>query len=334
VPTRNLGNALTGTFPVPGGSARVFERGAILSGTVGDVEVQFAFPSIGVPVIAPTAAAAPILEPGAVTFQIGGWQMATVGAALAQTFAERIALAPTGRPASATPLALGAPVVVVPPSIAGVQATYGVGATASLEERVLYDIAVKADDGTWQVIAPHAVYYRSEWHDFGIVHVTDIHLARRIDYFPRRLEAAGRSDSARNMSNWNDRFRGFIKYANYLHRLGVIDVILATGDIIDYLFEEDDDQSGGGNALFARNMILGRVPGVAVPDVEELHVPIFIIAGNHDYRVWPYKLFCNLDIGIGVSVRELPNFAGYKMDRQDALLAQVDIPVDHPPLLG
>ena len=123
------------------------------------------------------------------------------------------------------------------------------------------------------------------------------------------------------MSNWNDRFRGFIRYANYLHGIGVLDVILATGDIVDYLFEEDDDPSSGGNALFARNVLLGLVPSERFPDVEELRVPIFIVPGNHDYRMNPYPLLFNLDFG-PFNVRQLTSFEGYKMNWHDAVAVQ------------
>ena len=36
-------------------------------------------------------------------------------------------------------------------------------------------------------------------------------------------------------------------------RIGVLDVILAIGDLFDYIFEDDDDPSGGGNAAFCEN---------------------------------------------------------------------------------
>jgi hypothetical protein len=343
VATQNLGEGLTGTISVPGGEARLYERGATITSNVGDVVVAFDLPPIGIPVIATgDAAQAAVLEPTAITFQILGWQRDAFVAALSALFAERVALLPTGKPPKPVPLVLGTPIVVAP-ARSGVQETYGVSASAALEERQLYDIAVRGDDGVWHAIAPHALYYRAGWHDFGIVHLTDVHLARRIDYFPGRLETAGRTAAA-TMSNWNDRFRGFVKYANYLHGQGVVDLILATGDIIDFLFEDDDDPSGGGNALFARELILGRVPGVAVPEVEELRVPMFVVPGNHDYRVWPYKLLFTLDTGpievrewssvFDWDVKEFGQFTNYKMDRGDALVAMGGQLDDDPPSLS
>ena len=129
------------------------------------------------------------------------------------------------------------------------------------------------------------------WHDFGVVHITDAHVARRIDRFRPTLYSIGRPEAAAGMYNWNDRFRGFIRYANYLHGIGALDVILAAGDMYDYQFEYDDDGNGQGNALFLRDLLLGLAPGPDFPDVEELRVPIFMVPGNHDYRMHPYHLY-------------------------------------------
>ena len=41
----------------------------------------------------------------------------------------------------------------------------------------------------------------------------------------------------------------------------MLDVILAIGDLIDYIFEDDDDPAGGGNDEFLRKLILGQAPG-------------------------------------------------------------------------
>jgi hypothetical protein len=298
----------------------MFERGATLKDATGEVVVTFAFPTIGVPNIATgEPASASVFDAAAVTFRIGGWQLDAFFVALRAAFGDRLALLPTGKPPVPVPVTLSVPIVVAP-ALSGVQATHGVSASAALQERQLYDIAVRGDDGVWHAVAPHAVYYRAAWHDFGVAHITDTHVARRIDYFAGRLEAAGRPESARKMVNFNDRFRGFIRYANYLHGIGVLDVILATGDIIDYLFEDDDEQSAGGNALFARNLLLGLAPSARFPEAEELRVPMFIVAGNHDYRMYPYRLVFDLDFG-PANVQQLSNFATYRIDKADALVA-------------
>jgi hypothetical protein len=98
----------------------------------------------------------------------------------------------------------------------------------------------------------------------------------------------------------------------------VLDVILVTGDIIDYLFEDTDDHNGGGNALFARELILGRRPSPTFEDVEELRLPIFLVAGNHDYRRYPYHLLFNVDLGPR-NAAQIQNFSGYNLHWGDAL---------------
>jgi predicted phosphodiesterase len=166
-------------------------------------------------------------------------------------------------------------------------------------------------------VAPHAVYYRRVWHDFGIAHVTDAHVARRIDRFRPTLYNLGRPEAAARMYNWNDRFRGFIRYANYLHAIGALDVILATGDMYDYQFEyDDDDGNGQGNARFLRDLLLGRAPGPDFPDVEELRVPIFMVPGNHDYRMHPYHLIFDLDF---VGHHRFTTYENYHLQSGDAL---------------
>ena len=176
-------------------------------------------------------------------------------------------------------------------------------------------------------VAPHAVYYRSSWHDFGIAHITDLHVARRIDYLRPRLELGGLPDAAQRMINFNDRFRGFIRYANYLHDRGVLDVIFATGDITDYQFEDDDDEAAGGNAWFMREILLGRSPGDRVPVVEELRVPIFVAPGNHDYRKWPYHIVFDLDIPIPfVDSQRIGNHDPYRLNDTEGAIVQGGAP--------
>ena len=125
----------------------------------------------------------------------------------------------------------------------------------------------------WQRVAPHAVYHRRAVDELGLAHIGDMHVARRIDRFRDLLAKAGRAEAAGRLYNWNDRFRGFVKYANHLHSIGVLDVIVATGDLYDYIFEDDDDPNGGGNVAFLRQLILGEAPGRRFPDVEELRSP-------------------------------------------------------------
>src|SRR5690606_35210136 len=79
-----------------------------------------------------------------------------------------------------------------------------------------------------------------------------------------------------------------------------------------------DDPNGGGNALFARQILLGQAPGPHFPDVEELRVPIFITAGNHDYRKHPYSLAGELDLG-PKHFGPYYHYSGFHLTRADAI---------------
>jgi len=331
-----LGAPLTGVYSIPGGQARLYERGLTVNGAGGEVVVSFAFPMLGRPsIVTGQPAATPPFEPYAIHFHLGNWQLEQLTPLLQTALAGRLGLVMTGQPAVRVPLTIGPAAVVKPeqkPGVGGVTipAVYGVSVTtAALQERQLYDVAVLADGGQWRIVAPHAVYRRETWTDFGIAHITDMHVARRIDLFRELLVRAGRAEAAQRMYNWNDRFRGFVRYANYLHGIGVLDVIVATGDLYDYLFEDNDNPADGGNAAFLRKLILGQAPGPDFPDVEELLVPIFMAPGNHDYRKHPYKLLFDvqislIDLGILGSidkdVMRIKNFSGYHLLQDDALL--------------
>jgi hypothetical protein len=314
--TENLGQPLTETFAVAGGQARLFERGATLTGAGGEAVVVFELPLVGRPsIVTGDPAAVPVFETHAIRFAQGAWQLAELAALVQAALAGRLGLVPTGQAGPALPFSFG-PAAVVTGDVHGLPAT-----AAALQERQLYDVAVLADGDQWRVVAPHAVYHRRSWTDFGIAHVTDLHVARRIDGFRELLVQAGRHQAAARLINFNDRFRGFVRYANHLHAIGVLDVVLSTGDQYDYIFEDDDDPAGGGNAAFMRRLVLGQAPGPDFPDVEELQVPIFMIPGNHDYRKHAYKLLFDVHVGnsvIGVDVKRFRNFSGYNLRGDDA----------------
>lgn len=225
----------------------------------------------------------------------------------------RLALVPVGG-GDPMPLEIG-PAASAQPSDGGWLSSIPV--TASPLPRQLYDVATRTGDGPWEVVAPHAVYHRPEWSDLGVAHISDTHVARRIDGFRPTLRAMGRDAAAERFINWNDRFRGFVRYANALHAQGRLDVIVATGDLIDYQFENGDDQSGTGNAGFLRKLVLGQAPGPDFADVAELRVPILMTPGNHDYRRNPYRLVFDIHLA-GFDLHRVHNHSGFGLSTNDA----------------
>ncbi|MCX2681866.1 hypothetical protein OOZ15_18065 [Galbibacter sp. EGI 63066] len=195
----------------------------------------------------------------------------------------------------------------------------------------LYDLVFKNENNAYYNIAPHCIYSRKDWTDFGLLHATDIHVAKRIDAFKKTLEKARTkypdfsneiSNGIDNLNNWNNGFRDLIRYANSMYKKGVVDGIMATGDLVDYLYEKGDNYESGGNFKFFKDLILGKSP---YPEKdhpqEELLVPIFTTLGNHDYRVLPYEIYGRLDIPVH-SDKDLPQYSGYNLSKFEARVLQ------------
>lgn len=192
--------------------------------------------------------------------------------------------------------------------------------------RTLYNIGYRLNPNKTFLVAPHAAYARNDWTNFGFLHITDVHVSRRIDHFAQKLRQAGKNAGADSLNNWNDAFRDLIRYANHLHERNLLDIILATGDLVDYEYEwsanvwEPEDRSRlyswsekgeSSNWEFLRQLLLGNVP---YPDQspslhEELRVPIFTTLGNHDYRSKPYALAAEVKkLGLKKDIEQYPDF--------------------------
>ena len=197
------------------------------------------------------------------------------------------------------------------------------GEGMSLPDRTLLDVCLKLPDNRFYSLAPHALYSRRDWNSFGFLHATDLHVTRRAESFRSRLREAGLPRSATALNNPNDCVRALFAYANQLHDKGLIDLMIATGDLVDYIFEDGDDRKGGGNFRYLERLILGQAPsrdpeGYANP---ELHVPLFTILGNHDYVLNPPELWFEIDIK-GTQNPIIRRFSPYNMSGDDAKALQ------------
>ncbi|HYN66036.1 MAG TPA: metallophosphoesterase [Ornithinibacter sp.] len=313
-----LGEQLTGPYAAGGGTATTHRGGVVLQAPGVRLTAWFDLPSVGRPgIVSGDPAVAPFGEVE-VEATGDGWSVATLPAVVGSALSGRLALAPVGGDGPVVD-------VVVGPAVSDAAAPEGVRLplhAPQLPERVLHDVVVRDDTGGLVPVAPHAVYHRRSWSDFGLAHVTDTHVARRIDSFRRLLTEAGRAAAAAGLVNWNDRFRGFVRFANQLHGQGVLDVVIVTGDCYDYIHEDDDDPAGGGNAEFLRQLVLGQAPGPDFPDVEPLRVPIFLTPGNHDYRKHAYTLVFDLHVSVGPlgkDVARVTHFGSYGIRKQDAV---------------
>src|SRR5687767_2018281 len=144
----NLGNPLTDVYSIPGGQARLYQRGMTVKGAEGEVVVSFDFPMIGRPSI--VTGNAPLFEPKAITFQPGKWQLEQLTPLLQAALAGRLSLMPTGPGAVQVLLTLGQAELVDPeqnPPIGGISVNPVV-----LYDRTLYDVALLADDNKWRIV--------------------------------------------------------------------------------------------------------------------------------------------------------------------------------------
>ena len=95
---KDLGGPISGRFGVTGGEVRLHERGMTFFTELGESTLHFDLPSLGVPRIATGAAA--VLEPEAISFQVGGHTLERFTEMARSAIAARVALLATGRPAA------------------------------------------------------------------------------------------------------------------------------------------------------------------------------------------------------------------------------------------
>lgn len=304
-----LGYPLEDSSPLQGGEVAYLERGCVWSGPQGTFLCTLSTPLIGRPAIldpaTPDTSVSIQSSPATIPTELFGalWRdryfLQAVGAPT-----QEIALAPSGPiPAAEVPFAL-AP------------------GAAPLQDRRLYGLAFRRASGAKVQISPHAFYAKSSWESFGLIHATDIHVSQRLETFRQRLLDGGQPEGASMFECTNDRLRDMIRAANQLHQAGSLDLILMTGDIIDYDFEGGDNRQGFGNYRLLREILLGRDassdPSVAS---EELRVPVFTILGNHDYRKNPYALFAEVEAG-SVDIRPIEQYSGHNLIEEEAFVLQ------------
>jgi len=127
-----------------------------------------------------------------------------------------------------------------------------------LKNRQLYNLCFTLDANDVFVVSPHCIYAKDSWDNFGATHITDSHVATRYDWVKRNLKLHPELAQAYSLfMNPNDNFRDFIKYANQLYRLGEIDVVIHTGDLVDYIFENNTVQ--GADLTFDLTNIPGDI---------------------------------------------------------------------------
>jgi 3',5'-cyclic AMP phosphodiesterase CpdA len=168
----------------------------------------------------------------------------------------------------------------------------------------------------------HAIaLFNKDWKNFRFIHATDTHIARRNDFIAKFLKKraknkreTGNDKNQKTRSfildrefkfnqefqekklerfrhgkfNFNDNLRKFISYVNEKEKENSLDIVVFTGDLIDYVNPANKDKYYENNFQFLLDILVGldRDPELREEgqNKKEILVPIFTIIGNHDYR--------------------------------------------------
>lgn len=190
-----------------------------------------------------------------------------------------------------------------------------------IEDSILYDLTLQLPGGEKYTLAPHSIYFKQKWTKAHIAHITDLHIARRNDGFRKQLVEAGmETTAAKSYNNPNDRLREFIQYANKLHKLGQLDFILATGDLVDYVFEDGGNVFRNMNFPYLFEILLGKDPAPDQVKSTELKVPIFTTLGNHDYRSNAYYLYTRVENSkVDITYTTQEHYSGFNLTKDEGI---------------
>ena len=151
----------------------------------------------------------------------------------------------------------------------------------------LYDLCL---EGTILQKKPHAVCIKGS-KDNGIrfIHLTDLHLARRNDLIEGEIITT--TGQIKGFNNFNEKMRKFIKEANGIADKGELDIVLISGDLVDFVNHgvSDEVNEADNNWQVFIEIVTG---GGYEPQRENsgIRVPIFTSTGNHDWRLHPYDI--------------------------------------------
>lgn len=128
----------------------------------------------------------------------------------------------------------------------------------------------------------HPVFIREAPQRLCIGHLTDLHVDIRSDAYERNLKTAG---SGGNYHNWNTACRNLYKQAR-----GKCDILLLTGDLIDYGRGYNEIGPLGENKSYWRDRDWFLFYEV-LANGTNYEKPAYTNLGNHDWRINPYPPF-------------------------------------------
>ncbi|MGI9102218.1 MAG: metallophosphoesterase [Terriglobales bacterium] len=154
----------------------------------------------------------------------------------------------------------------------------------------LYDLSLRrAGTGDELCRVHHALCLRAANADVKFIHLTDLHVAARNDLWAEEVPAlVTQSNLPSKYVNFNDNLRTFIRHANKAADEGRLDLVLALGDLVDFVRLGVTERSAGDNNWTTFIQILTGTGDEPRHDNEGLRVPVFTTSGNHDWRPYPY----------------------------------------------
>ena len=154
----------------------------------------------------------------------------------------------------------------------------------------LYDLVLcRGQKETHRV--KHALCLRPCSPKVHFVHLTDLHVAARNDMWAKetnRILNPPLGACPLQFINFNERLRRFIQFANQKADAGELDLVLAMGDLVDFVQPGFGKPNPGENNWHLLQDILTGDQG--------LRVPLYTTSGNHDWRLYPYPHEFNADI--------------------------------------
>ena len=151
----------------------------------------------------------------------------------------------------------------------------------------LYDLVLRREGETLDC-ATHSLCVREANARVRFVHLTDLHVAARNDVWEAEIASLGYDLAGKEYSNFNERLRRFITWANQKADEGELDFVLALGDLVDFAQLGFVNRAPGDNNW---TTLIEIFTGSAKEEMRGnlgLRVPLFTIVGNHDWRVYPY----------------------------------------------
>jgi 3',5'-cyclic AMP phosphodiesterase CpdA len=150
----------------------------------------------------------------------------------------------------------------------------------------LYDLELRQDGECLHRVL-HALCLRPPSENVRFAHITDLHVAERNDLWASEQASILPHPSAKFI-NFNEHARRFIRWANQQADQGKLDLVLALGDLVDFVEQGITQSQATPNNWQVLIAILTGEGNESAQGNPGLRVPVFTTLGNHDWRSNPY----------------------------------------------